>query len=79
VAQVLSVFWVSGDLRTNDNLGGLGRHFGSIPGSTTLVLQRRDGVNLVALFNNRREKSFTDDNKVLQELFDEALVAAIKP
>lgn len=47
--------------------------FGSLPGTTAFTRERTDGLNAAVLLNNRREKSFADDNQALKKAIDAAL------
>jgi hypothetical protein len=38
-----------------------------------MARQRPDGINVVVLLNNRREKTYAEDDKMLQRSVDEAL------
>lgn len=72
LCQFLGAYWVTGDPREKGQTGD-GTFFGSLPGTTSMVRQRRDGYNVAVLFNNRRNKSFKDDNDVLKKSVDAAV------
>jgi hypothetical protein len=44
-----------------------------------MVHQRPDGFNIAVLCNNRRDKSFDEDNTTLLKLMDQALDKVAKP
>ena len=58
IAQFLKAYWIDGDPRSGN--GQTGTFFGSMPGTTTMARQRPDGVNIVALFNQRADASGLD-------------------
>lgn len=68
----LDAFWLDGEPRQR---GGRADWtiMGSLPGTTALVRQRNDGINLAVLFNARRDRHFQDDNRRLREMIDAAL------
>ena len=72
LCQFLGAYWVNGEPREKGQTGD-GTFFGSLPGTTSMVRQRKDGLNVAVLFNNRRNKSFKDDNDVLKKGVDTAL------
>ena len=47
--------------------------FGNLTGTTSMVRQREDGVNIAILFNKRRGKEQNEDNEFLQKLMDEVI------
>ncbi len=68
----LDHYWINGEPR-QANQRGTWTFFGSLPGTTSMVHQRPDGYNIAVLCNNRREKSFDQDNDTLLKLMDKAL------
>lgn len=68
----LDGYWVSGEPREKGQTGN-GTFFGSLPGTTAMVRQRQDGYNVAVLLNNRRTKTFKDDNDTLKKVVDAAL------
>jgi len=69
ILHFLQAFWISGEPRTTN-----GRDywfFGSLPGTHTLARQRSDGVNIVALFNQREDSSGLDYD-IIKQLLDDA-------
>lgn len=55
VAEFLQGYWISGQPRTGN--GQSWAFFGSLDGTWTMARQRADGVNIVALFNQRSDPS----------------------
>ena len=56
LVRFLDNFWMDGSRRKM----GEGRSyvfFGSLPGTWSVVIQRRDGMNIAALFNQRTDAS----------------------
>src|SRR5262249_12249603 len=56
--KFLQAYWISGAPRKND--GTERQHytfFGSLPGTWAMARQRRDGLNIVVLFNQRADES----------------------
>lgn len=64
-------YWIDGDPRG----GGTAEwtFFGSLPGTTSMVRQRKDGYNIAVLCNQRREGKSDDDNEKLEKLMDAAV------
>ena len=72
LCEFMGAYWVSGERREKDQWGD-GTFFGSLPGTTSMVRQRKDGFNAAVLFNNRRTKSYKEDNDTLKKSVDDAL------
>jgi CubicO group peptidase (beta-lactamase class C family) len=71
MASFLESFWISGQPRT----GGTGSFtfYGSLDGTFTLMRQRTDGMNIVALFNQRTDPSglpYEDIRQILDGVAD---------
>lgn len=47
--------------------------FGSMPGTTAMARQRKDGLNVAVLLNNRRDDSYNRDLDLLKDAVDKAL------
>ena len=47
--------------------------FGSMPGTTAMARQRKDGLNIAVLINNRRDAYFNEDLTTLDSVVDKAL------
>jgi CubicO group peptidase (beta-lactamase class C family) len=77
VCAFLRRYWIPGDRREAGQVGA-GRFFGSLPGATALAEQRRDGVDFVALFNNRRDASNEADQRLLLRKLTAAVDRALK-
>lgn len=69
IAKFLQAYWISGEPRVGD--GETWWFFGSLDGTFTLAYQRPDGVNLVALFNQRADASGLSYD-VIKTLLDSA-------
>jgi N-acyl-D-amino-acid deacylase len=69
-------YWLGGEPRQADEHYHYAI-FGSLPGTTAMARQRLDGINVAVLFNNRREKTYAEDDKLLQRSVDEALDRAL--
>jgi hypothetical protein len=67
----LQGYWLSGEPRKGKGVDLT--FFGSIPGTTAMVRQRKDGLNVAILFNGRRDRRFQQDNDSLKESVDQAL------
>lgn len=50
-----------------------GTFFGSMPGTTAMARQRKDGLNVAVLINNRRDANYNDDLQTLKAAVDKAL------
>ncbi len=78
VCEFLGAYWVNGEPRPRDWVGGQGTFFGSLPGTTAMARQRPDGLNVVVLFNNRRNFTFRTDNDALKKAVDAAVEGVVK-
>jgi hypothetical protein len=65
----LQAYGIDGDPRTGN--GETWTFFGSLPGTHTMIRQRPDGVNIVALFNQRTDASGLN-YELIQTLLDTA-------
>jgi N-acyl-D-amino-acid deacylase len=72
LCRFMDSYWLGGQPRRPDDRYYF-TFFGSFPGTTALARQRPDGINLAVLLNNRCEKSYPEDHKLLQNTVDEAL------
>ena len=72
-------YWISGAPRKPGTKGYTYTFFGSLPGTTSMVRQRSDGLNCAVLFNGRRDRSIDEDTKALQTEIDAAIDAIVKP
>jgi CubicO group peptidase (beta-lactamase class C family) len=77
LCQFLQVYWLTGDRRMPGERMNL-TAFGSLPGTTAMVCQRPDGVNVAVLFNRRRDKQFNKDDDSLKQAMDEAIEKSMK-
>lgn len=68
----MAQYWMSGDPRLGGQYGEF-IMFGSFPGTTAMAWQRPDRLDVVVLLNNRRDRSFVQDNKNLQDRIGRAL------
>lgn len=55
MAKFLQAYWINGEPRQGN--GQTWWFYGSLDGTWTLAYQRPDGVNLIALFNQRNDPS----------------------
>ena len=69
IVRFLDAYWISGEPRRGN--GRAYAHFGLLPGTFTLVMQRPNGVNLAAFFNQGADPSGRDYFK-LQSLMSAA-------
>ena len=53
--RFLGAYWISGEPRRSN--GGSFTHFGSLPGTWSMVMQELNGVNVVTLFNQSTDPS----------------------
>lgn len=60
--RFLEAYWISGEPRRGN--GQDATFFGSLPGTWTMVMQRPNGVNVVALFNQRTDPSGRDYSQI---------------
>jgi len=66
MAKFLQTYWISGNPRTGN--GQTWWFYGSLDGTHTIAYQRPDGINLVALFNQRSDSSGLDYSAIKSEL-----------
>jgi CubicO group peptidase (beta-lactamase class C family) len=82
LCQFLQHYWLSGTPRNKQDWGDWA-FFGSLPGTTAMVRQRRDGYNVAILLNNRRGATYAEDlktfKKSVDEIFDQLQQPATKP
>ncbi|MGA2500685.1 MAG: serine hydrolase domain-containing protein [Tepidisphaeraceae bacterium] len=79
LCEFLQHYWISGLPRKPGAKGYTYTFFGSLPGTTSMVRQRPDGVNCAVLFNGRRDRSIDEDTKALLTEMDAAIDAIMKP
>lgn len=72
LCQFLQSYWISGEPRLPRDRAHW-TFFGSLPGTTAMVRQRTDGINVAILMNGRREQDHKEDNETLKKSIDEAL------
>jgi CubicO group peptidase (beta-lactamase class C family) len=77
LCRFLQAYWISGEPRRPGQKEDW-VSFGSLPGTTAMVRQREDGINVVVLCNGRRDKHFEEDNESLKKMMDEAIDAIVK-
>jgi CubicO group peptidase (beta-lactamase class C family) len=77
LCQYLHAYWISGEPRQSGQIQSW-TFIGSFPGTTALVRQRIDGVNVAILFNGRREKYIKEDIETLTQGIDKAIDEVIK-
>lgn len=69
-------YWINGD-RREPGQRGEGRFFGNLAGTTAVVQQRRDGIDVAVLFNNRRDRFVEQDQQEFLKKLNAALDRAI--
>ena len=62
LVRFLDAYWMSGERRTGT--GSSYVHFGSLPGTWAVVMQRPNGVNVACLFNRRTDPSGKDYHEI---------------
>ena len=64
MCQFLERYWINGEPR-----GGTATYvfFGSLPGTTAVMAQRPDNINIAAVFNGRSDASCEEINQALQK------------
>lgn len=67
LGQFMGSYWISGDRRPAGARGRAYAFFGSLPGTTAMIVQRPDGTDVAVLLNARRDRSFDEDNGVLRK------------
>jgi CubicO group peptidase (beta-lactamase class C family) len=72
LCQFLQAYWINGEPRSPGKRENW-TFFGSLPGTTAMVRQREDGINVAVLFNGRREKDSKDDHENLKQAIDQAI------
>jgi Tol biopolymer transport system component len=77
LAHFLDHYWISGEPRSPGQLGYIYWFYGSLPGTFSFAYQRLDGVNIVALFNQRTDSSgLPYDN--IKDVMDEAVASVVQ-
>jgi CubicO group peptidase (beta-lactamase class C family) len=76
LGQFMRAYWLNGDPRAANERWDW-TFYGSLPGTTAMVRQREDGIDVAVLFNNRRDQ-FEKDNADLKKAMDEAMDAVVK-
>lgn len=77
LCEFMHRYWLSGDRREAGTKGSF-VFVGSLQGTTAIVVQRPDGVNVAVLFNNRRDKDPEGDQKALLKRLGPAVDQAVK-
>jgi CubicO group peptidase (beta-lactamase class C family) len=77
LCRFLDSYWINGEPRVAGQQAEW-TFFGSLPGTTSLARQRRDGLNIVVLLNGRRGGQFNKDNELLLKMVEEAVGAVTK-
>lgn len=72
LCKFMDAYWIGGDQRVAGSFGEW-IAFGSLPGTTSMAHQRRDGYNVAVIMNGRRNNSFVKDNETLKKSLEEAL------
>jgi CubicO group peptidase (beta-lactamase class C family) len=72
LCEYLDLYWIGGEIR-KANQKARYAFFGSLPGTTAMVLQRADGTNVAVLINGRRDASLETDNEALKKNIEKAL------
>jgi CubicO group peptidase (beta-lactamase class C family) len=72
LCQFLQGDWVSGEPRQPGQRQEW-TFFGSLPGTTAMVRQRPDGLNIAVLLNGRRDLHLKEDNDALKEAIEKAI------
>jgi N-acyl-D-amino-acid deacylase len=73
LCEFMAHYWISGEPRKLGQRGQNWLFFGSLPGTTSMALQRPDGVNVAVLLNGRRDGKFDDDDGELKKSVDAAV------
>lgn len=77
LCKFMTAYWLSGNQRKPGERQSW-VFFGSLPGTTAMMIQQPDGTNCAALFNGRRNRHFQEDNRRLREWITAALAALPK-
>ena len=75
----LKSYWISGERRPPTAKGQQWTFYGSLPGTTAMVLQRPDGIDVAVLMNGRRDESFMEDLDALRKDVTMAIDAIPEP
>lgn len=73
LCRFMQAYWISGEPRPAGAKGQRWVFFGSLPGTTALVLQRTDGIDVAVLMNHRRNAFLQADNSALLKAVDAAI------
>jgi CubicO group peptidase (beta-lactamase class C family) len=77
LCRFLQAYWINGEPRLPGQHGDW-TFFGSLPGTTAMVRQREDGINVAVLLNGRRGNHFNEDDESLKKVVDRAIDKALK-
>ncbi|MEM6751017.1 MAG: serine hydrolase domain-containing protein [Planctomycetota bacterium] len=72
LTRYLDRYWITG-ARRNPFQNGEATFYGSLPGTSAMVRQRPDRLNVAVLFNNRRDAHIQEDLDRLRRKIDEAI------
>lgn len=75
LCQFLKAYWINGDPRLPGQRADW-TFFGSLPGTTAMVRQRPDGIDVAILLNGRRDRQINEDNGELKKMIDQAIEKA---
>ncbi len=78
LCQFLQHYWISGMPRQRTEWGDW-TFFGSLPGTSAMARQRRDGYNVAVLLNNRRGATYVKDLQALKQAVDEVFEQLPQP
>ncbi len=77
LCRFMARYWLNGEPRTTGR--GQFRFYGSLPGTTAIVEQRRDGTDFAVLLNKRRPTGAEEWHALLRQEIDAALDAETQP
>jgi N-acyl-D-amino-acid deacylase len=70
--KLFDAYNIDGTPRSKDEPYSRGGHFGSLPGTFSIAFQRKDGVNFVAIVNQRNDEKHSKKDDHLLKLLEEA-------
>jgi CubicO group peptidase (beta-lactamase class C family) len=76
LGQLAQAYWIDGEPRRPGAKGASMVFFGSLPGTSAMLLQRPDGTDVAVLLNARRDRTFQADLQALRAAVNAAIDAA---
>jgi len=74
LCKIMNAYWLDGQVRKAGNNDYFFFQTGSLPDTTSAVMEQRlDGIHFAVLFNSRRNKTYDDDNSMIRDQLNRAI------